>query len=746
MSAIWQSSAIGRWARAKNRQSGDAVHTLILTGTLVLVLGMWTAGIGRLLYGSRQTLLGFAVLFSGTLVIGVVGATIGLRWGRERRVALNAAATSRDQLSQASALMRAVIDTSPVATLAFDRNKNITFWSAAAEGLFGWRAEEVLGHPMPTGSVAEFSSSDHGIGRILAGDVVRAQRTTGRSRGGRELLLEIYGAPLLRDGVLDGYAGQAIDLTDGEHSRLQLERLGAAVDQTIDGVVIADHKGVIVYVNPAYEKQSGYAAVDLIGGHYTDILGGILGVDILKPMAGAAGEPMPWFGEMEQRRGDGSTALLQVSITNLHEPSGPINGFVAVQRDVTYMRSIEGDLALEAGVRGVLSGAVHLIPAKSSLEEAGKAICDGLCSIEGIDFASVEVFYGPEDAALLAVSAPEGFQLAAGDHLPAAFSQHLFSSAVKGPWGEYWDSAPEDAEMGAELDRNELRAFAFAPIVHGGRVVGGVGIGTRDRTFARILVERFPLLVDFSTAPSALLAERLHGHLAAAEMRTALAAMIECQAFHPVFQPIVELASGEVVGYEALTRFDSGQRPDLAFADAHAAGLGVELELATLKAAIAASHGLPPGPWLDVNVSPKLLENTEALRECIATAERQLVLEVTEHQQVKDYPALRDAVRSMGAEVRLAVDDVGAGIANFAHIIELGADLVKLDISLVRGVESSPGRQALVLAMRHFAGTAGCRLVAEGVETEAEALALGKFGVEFGQGYWFGRPQALESP
>jgi EAL domain-containing protein (putative c-di-GMP-specific phosphodiesterase class I) len=93
--------------------------------------------------------------------------------------------------------------------------------------------------------------------------------------------------------------------------------------------------------------------------------------------------------------------------------------------------------------------------------------------------------------------------------------------------------------------------------------------------------------------------------------------------------------------------------------------------------------------------------------------------------------------------VRLAVDDAGAGIANFAHIVEMNADLVKLDVSLVRGVNTSPARQALVVAMNHFARTAGCRLVAEGVESEAEARTLREFGVEFGQGYWFGRPEPL---
>ena len=74
-----------------------------------------------------------------------------------------------------------------------------------------------------------------------------------------------------------------------------------------------------------------------------------------------------------------------------------------------------------------------------------------------------------------------------------------------------------------------------------------------------------------------------------------IAAILASAAFHPVFQPIVDLEGGEVVGYEALTRFDSGQRPDLCFADAWAVGLGAEMELATLGRGGRGGSRLPPG-------------------------------------------------------------------------------------------------------------------------------------------------------
>jgi EAL domain-containing protein (putative c-di-GMP-specific phosphodiesterase class I) len=229
-----------------------------------------------------------------------------------------------------------------------------------------------------------------------------------------------------------------------------------------------------------------------------------------------------------------------------------------------------------------------------------------------------------------------------------------------------------------------------------------------------------------------------------AELRAGVVAIIAAAAFHPVFQPIVDLASGETVGYEALTRFDSGQRPDLCFADAWSVGLGPDLEIATLEAAVAAGKRLPPGLWLDLNASPRLLADRDRLSAVLSLAQRPIVLEVTEHEVIEDYDAVRQAISSLGPDLRLAVDDAGVGVANFGHIIELRPDFVKLDISLVRRVNANLGRQALVVAMRHFSRTAGCRLIAEGVETDAEAATLRSLGVEYGQGFLFGHPERVE--
>lgn len=116
------------------------------------------------------------------------------------------------------------------------------------------------------------------------------------------------------------------------------------------------------------------------------------------------------------------------------------------------------------------------------------------------------------------------------------------------------------------------------------------------------------------------------------------------------------------------------------------------------------------------------------------------MLEVTEHVAIADYAAFGDAVASLRPRVELAVDDAGAGFASFRHILELHPAFVKLDRSLITGLELDPARQALIAGSHHFASSTDCRLIAEGVETDAELATLRKLGIEFGQGYLLGRP------
>ena len=212
-----------------------------------------------------------------------------------------------------------------------------------------------------------------------------------------------------------------------------------------------------------------------------------------------------------------------------------------------------------------------------------------------------------------------------------------------------------------------------------------------------------------------------------------------------VAQPIVNLRTGGVAGVEALARFaDDAGGPAAVFADASALGMGVELELAALAAALTLLPRLPPPMYLSVNASAATVLDPrlgDLLAQCAAG---RVVLELTEHSRVTDYAALTAALTRLRARgIRLAVDDAGSGYSSLRHVLTLLPDVIKLDIDLIRGVNADPARRALVVSMVSFATELGATLVAEGIETAAELATLQQLGVSHGQGFHLGRPAPL---
>ena len=211
------------------------------------------------------------------------------------------------------------------------------------------------------------------------------------------------------------------------------------------------------------------------------------------------------------------------------------------------------------------------------------------------------------------------------------------------------------------------------------------------------------------------------------------------------FQPIIDMKSGRVTGVEALARFrtEPARPPDEWFADAENVGCGLDLELFAVETALQCATGLPRLPYVAINVSPVTLASPQLLPVLLGrqVAPYRIILEITEHATVEDYPSLRTAREQLRHHgIRLAVDDAGSGSASFRHIVALAPDVIKLDRSLVTGIDDDPTTQALVRAMLVFAAHSGAIVVGEGVETGAELKALRELGVHMVQGYLLGRP------
>lgn len=254
-----------------------------------------------------------------------------------------------------------------------------------------------------------------------------------------------------------------------------------------------------------------------------------------------------------------------------------------------------------------------------------------------------------------------------------------------------------------------------------------------------------PALIEFADLAGVLIGRDLAEREELGRSREHIASIISRRAFQSVFQPIVDLALDAVVGFEGLTRFTDGSDPETTFAEASAVDLGKELEMVTLQASLVAAADLPPSAWLNVNASPDLILAGKPLRTLLHGYRRHLVLEVTEHTAIADYPAFRAAMAALGPNVEFAVDDAGAGFSSLRHILELRPAFVKLDRWLISGIETDDARQAMIAGLRHFARSTGCRLIAEGIETDREFAALRSLNIHMGQGYLLGRPAEISA-
>jgi PAS domain S-box-containing protein len=515
-------------------------------------------------------------------------------------------------------------------------------------------------------------------------------------------------------------------------------QLAAAITQSADSIMVADAAGRIEYVNPAFERITGYSSAEVLGQNPRFLQSGQHSRTFYEAMWEALLDGRTWVGDVVNRRKDGALFTEESVMSAVRNDAGAITGYVAVKRDVTLERAAQAREQARTQERAQIAQALAELHPEATPEETASAVCRQIVRLPEAHVAVLLAFDSDGRSSSLGGAAASGRELA-HRRVSEARTRHLRSRASEGPWVEAW-RADRQQPFGKEFRELDIHALAFAPIRIQDEVVGLLEMGAAGPDASGHLAERLPALVEFASIASAVLGPSMASRAQVSRSRELIQATIDRAAFHPVFQPIIDLPSLGVIGYEALSRFDDGTAPDRQFMAAAALGLGPELEVATLRAALAAAAALPPVPWLNVNVSPALILAGEPLRSIIAGFPGQLMLEVTEHEVITDYEAFRRAVAALGPTVQVAVDDAGAGFASLRHIVELRPQVVKIDRSLVAGIDADPARQALLAGLRHFATSQGCRLVAEGIETEAELATLVGLSIHAGQGYLLGRP------
>ena len=646
-------------------------------------------------------------------------------------------ARARDQADLQADILRNVRE----AVIVTEPSGRITYWNAGAERLFGYTSDAMIGET-PEKLFPDQTMPLEALKPILEGGEFLGEWQARRSDG-TAVWVNIRASTMCdADGRPIGIIGVASDVTERRAAAERLVRLEAAVEQASDSIVIANANAAIEYVNPAFERVTGYRRQDVIGKNPRILRSGHQSESFYQAMWSALSAGQPWVADFTNRRKDGTLFEEEATISPIRDDSGEITGYVAVKRDVTTERQLKSRAELLLRERVLIAETIRGITGRETPEETAEAISRQVASMADVATAGLFIFE------LDGRTVPYGFVVARGAspslrRVPRRRTDYLRERAEEGAWIEGWVDRPWHP-YNEVFTRHGVRGIAYAPVRDNGSVIGFLHISSPAADWRRQLTEQMPALAEFAEIASAIIGSRVAERTQVDAVRANLRRIVRESEFRPVFQPIVDIRTGAAVGYEALTRFGDGVAPDVRFAEAEEVGLGEQLEIATMTAAIEAARDLPVDAWLNLNASPQLILAGSALLDLVGSTTRPLVLEITEHAAIADYGEFRRAIERLGPQVRIAIDDAGAGFSSLHHILELAPSIVKLDRAIVTGLESDRARSALVAGMGHFASSTGIRLIAEGVETASELAALRELDVDFAQGYLLGRPASVD--
>ena len=359
--------------------------------------------------------------------------------------ALDAAETaSRQSRTQ----LKALIDGSPLAIVSVDLDGIVRSWNVAAEQILGWTGAEVIGRkgaavPPDIGNV-----HDLGVGHAPH---LRGREMAHRRRDGSAVDLRVSTAPLLdRDGNPAGSMLVMEDLTDLNRLEAERARLATAIDQASESIVITDPNAAIVYVNPAFERLTGYARAEALGKNPSILKSGEQGADFYAQMWTTLTRGETWRGIMKNRRKDGTLFEEEATISPVLGTEGQLINYIAVKRDVTRERELERERDRSEALHRRLF--VEM--------QGGMSVHDIICDADGkpVDYRFLDV--NPAFEALTGLRATDIIGKTAREVLPN----------LEPEWVERYGrvaltGVPDEFESyNADLDRfYEVRAYQPAP-------------------------------------------------------------------------------------------------------------------------------------------------------------------------------------------------------------------------------------------------------------------------------------------
>ena len=653
----------------------------------------------------------------------------------------------------------------PDGLAVFDAEWRYVYLNAMAAQFAGLDACTAIGEPL-TASVPGVWDTAFGRALLAVGADGRAvEFSAHRGPSGR-----VYDAHISRVGAYVGVRFRDVSARVASEAAVrESEAHYRTLIETAPDTIALHRDGRLLYINPAGLRLLGVENVtDVVGRSVWEVLApGVRESAEQRVAAVAAGEIVDATAEYVLRRRDGASRVVEASSVPVTYDGAP--AIRTVLRDVSERRDLEIRLRHQAE-HDPLTGLANRALFRSRVEHALARL--DRCAPRDADRSAYDVavlFIDLDDFKRV----NDALGHAAGDALLVQVAERLLTATrgrdtVARLGGDEFAvllehlESPDDA--GTVVTRVLEALDRDVPLA--GRVVAlsaSVGVAhacvgesadevlrNADLAMYRAKSSGKRRAAVYESAMHRTVVERL-------DLASDLTRAAERDEFGVVYQPVIDLRSGRVVGVEALVRWQHARRGAIAPAafialaeETGSIGAIGRRVLMRACAQLAAWRTVAPPesvPWLSVNVSGRQLE-TDAFLDDVAAALResgippdQLTLEVTEStlmRRTAETAARAHALRALG--VRLGIDDFGTGYSSLAQLQRLPIDVLKLDKSFVDGVATNAGDTEIARAILALGGALGLRTVAEGIETPAQYARLRELGCAYGQGYLFAPP------
>jgi PAS domain S-box-containing protein len=266
---------------------------------------------------------------------------------------------AEEELRAAHEQIAALVEESPLAIVVLDREARVRQWNPAAERLFGWRAEEVLGQPYPLIPEKEWPEFWHYFRRELEGLRHTSLEQRRQRRDGKFIDISLYTSPLHNaEGEVVGVMGILEDITARKQAEEALRTRVQVLKSMAEGVTVTDHRGYILYTNPAFDAMFGYEPGELMGRHSSTLnhYAPEENLRVVKEIVGQVHGTGAWFGEFHNRRKDGQPFFTSARVSALEV--GGKHLFISVQEDITERKQREEMLRRQAELLDLAQDAI----------------------------------------------------------------------------------------------------------------------------------------------------------------------------------------------------------------------------------------------------------------------------------------------------------------------------------------------------------------------------------------------------